>query len=56
MQGNEKVLGISGTNWTRKGSFRSQGGVLVLFFRTEEGFSYGVVIALSKQTKNALIG
>ncbi|XP_063613942.1 uncharacterized protein LOC134787155 [Penaeus indicus] len=56
MQGNEKVQ-YSNLRYIRnQESFRSQGGELVLFSGTEENYSHGVAIVLSKETQNALIG
>ena len=53
---NIQILGISETNWNGQGSFRAQGGKLVLFSGVEENYSHGVAIVLNKDTQHALIG
>ena len=51
-----QILGTSETNCNGQGSFRAQGGELVLFSGVEDNYSYGVAIVLNKDTQHALIG
>ena len=51
-----QILGISEINWNDQGSFRAQGGELVLFSGVEETYSHGVAILLNKEIQHALIG
>ena len=51
-----QILGISETNWNGQGSFRAQGGKLVIFSGVEENYSHGVAVVLNKDTQHALIG
>ena len=51
-----QILGISETNWNDNGSFRSTDGCTVLFSGKDSGYSHGVVVILSRQIADALIG
>ncbi len=53
---NLQILGICETNWNGKGSFTTVSQHSVLFSGKEDGYSHGIAVILSKETKKTLIG
>ena len=51
-----QFLGIAETNWNGQGSFKTCTNHTVLFSGSEEGYSHGVVVILTRESSNALIG
>jgi len=55
---NLEILGISETNWTNRGSFRTHENKTVIYSGKDEGHGYsnGVAVNLSKESAKSLIG
>ena len=55
---NIEILGVSETNWSNNGSFKTQDNKLVIFSGKDEGsgYSHGVAVIVSKETSRALLG
>ena len=51
-----QFLGIAETNWNGQGSFKTCTNHTVLFPGSEEGYSHGAAVILTRETSNALIG
>jgi len=53
-----EILGISETNWTKRGSFRTHENKTVIYSGKDEGHGYsnGVAVILSKESAKSLIG
>ena len=51
------ILGVSATNWSKSGSFKTPNNKLVIFSRKDEGsgYSQGVSVIASKESRRALL-
>jgi len=51
-----QFLGIAETNWNEQGSVKTCTNHTVLFSDSEEGYSHGVAVILTREASDALIG